>query len=162
MVYGHGKVNKHLIGERFGYEDGFALVPSRYSNVKLARFLYRREESCEMTFPHGNDNPPSTYRRDLLCWKTNRKHHFRIHKAAKGNMNKGEEMATGPDEAEKVLIEKEITDGLGDGIANAIAGAAKDALGVDSLDELDDETYALIFGGSPLARSPKKGKKGKP
>jgi len=71
-------------------------------------------------------------------------------------------MATVADDPEKKAMEKEIMDGLDEMLAEGIADAAQQALGVDSLEAMDNETYALLFGGSPLERKPKEDKEGKP
>jgi len=53
---------------------------------------------------------------------------------------------------------KEIEEDLAQFIHGAIEEAAKESLGVASLEELDLETFNLLFGGSPFERNPKKKK----
>ena len=39
---------------------------------------------------------------------------------------------------------------LGQYVAGAMVKGVKEALQIDSLDEIDDETYEMIFGGMPI------------
>lgn len=77
MGYGHGKVNRDAVGKAFGWEDGFACVPAKYSWTKISRLINGTNMGCMYCFPHGRHTANNKYKKDTKCWKTYRKTHYR-------------------------------------------------------------------------------------
>jgi len=69
----HGKVNKDAVGKVFGWEDGFPLVPAKYSGVKISRIIHGEEMGCTWCFPHGRDTINNHYQNSQRCWKRHKK-----------------------------------------------------------------------------------------
>jgi hypothetical protein len=58
-------------------EYGFAMVPPKYSNVRIARFMHGEEMGCSFCFPHGQDTHNSKYSKNRNNWKYHRKTQWR-------------------------------------------------------------------------------------
>lgn len=57
----------------FGKDEyGFALLPKKYSNVKISRIFNGWESGCSWCFPHGIETKNATARKRKRNWKCKR------------------------------------------------------------------------------------------
>ncbi|MBF0266558.1 MAG: phosphate ABC transporter substrate-binding protein [Gammaproteobacteria bacterium] len=58
-------------------EFGFALVSSKYSNIKLSRVNHGEEMGCEICFPHGMETINNRYTSFQRSWKKRRRFQYK-------------------------------------------------------------------------------------
>jgi hypothetical protein len=71
--------HSHVLGHRFGFdEDGFADIPVRFSNVRIARILalHNKEHGCGFCFPRKCADSLVTARNGR-SWKLHRNTQYR-------------------------------------------------------------------------------------
>ena len=74
--------DRKRLTKRFGKDEyGFALIPTKFSNVKISRFEnVDKVGGCTYCFPHGIELTNSTYENLQKNWKRFRHKQFGINK----------------------------------------------------------------------------------
>ena len=72
-------VRSNILGRRFGRDEfGFVDLPTRYSNVRIARIFAERRGECGRCFPHGFETSNATIKKNFRSWKHHRRTQYRV------------------------------------------------------------------------------------
>ncbi len=73
------KHRNRLLESCFGRsEHGWADLPVKISNVRIARILHGNESGCSFCFPHGFETTNGTVLKNRRSWKAHRKTQYRV------------------------------------------------------------------------------------
>lgn len=71
----------HTLEKRFGVtEEGFIDLPTKISNVRVARIFAEAHGECGFCFPHGIEKSNATVKKNTRSWKFHRRNQFREHR----------------------------------------------------------------------------------
>lgn len=69
---------KSVFRKAFGLDEhGFVALPSKFSNVQIARLEFGNKRGCSWCFPHGWETDNSTVGKNRKNWKNHRKTQYR-------------------------------------------------------------------------------------